>query len=159
MNHHYQDIRTRIADPPKWWDEHAVPRYCEFAPDETADIYAQQVALVEIACQECDQRFLVCFSWGGMTREFHRQEPLTAEDVKQLHYGDPPNACDDCMAGATMNSVPLRVVEFWRRGGEEFTAPDARFPGTRVCLPGYFDWRRLPELEVAIDCEWAENRE
>lgn len=155
MNHHYDDIRSRIAEAPKWWDEHAVPRYCEFTPDETADIYAHEVALVEIACQGCDQEgrttlFLVAFSWNGWEPG---EIPVMLEQVKQLHYGDPPNTgC--CLGGATMSSIPRRVVEFWRKGGEEFTAPDKHNPNMRVCLPGYFDWRRVPELEVAIDCAW-----
>ena len=38
--------------------------------------------------------------------------------------------------------VPLARV--WV--GEQKPAP---------CLPGYFDWRRVAELEVPIDCEWA----
>lgn len=34
---------------------------------------------------------------------------------KSLHYGDPPNVgC--CAAGATMNSIPLYVIQFWKRG-------------------------------------------
>jgi len=142
MHHHYQDIRDRIPEDPKWWDEHAVPRYCEFGPGETADIYASEVALVLIRCQSCDRPFHVCFSWGSMklgqnedgTWYGKTTTPQTVESVEQLHYGDPPNAwC--CAAGATMNSTPVKVLEFWRRN--------------RV------DWERVPELEIAIECEWA----
>ena len=36
--------------------------------------------------------------------------------VGSFHYGDPPPHC--CPSGATMNSVPRAVLEFWRRDGE-----------------------------------------
>lgn len=133
MHHHYNDITSRILAPPMWYDENAVPRYCDFAPDEVADIYATEVALVEIACQDCGQRFNVAFSWDrvewvkGVPR---LHEAMTLADVKRLHYGDPPNAgC--CPAGPTMNCDDLRVLEFWRKD-EAFT------------------WTRIPELEVAL---------
>lgn len=164
MHHHYRDIRDRIADPPLWWDEHAVPRYSPFAPNEVANIYAQQVTLLEIACQGCGTRFAVAFSWDDYvfgtsedgTSWVRQCEPMTPERVQSLHYGDPPNAwC--CAAGPTMNSVPLRVLEFWRRGGKEFTRYDPEFRWAswaykcNVCLPGYSDWRRVPELEIRIE--------
>lgn len=161
MNCGYHDILSRITEPPKWWDEEAVPRYCAFAPDETANIYADEVALVELVCQACEVAFLVAFSWSrdfwGQNEDgtpwVKRRERMTVEAVKELHYGDPPNFC--CGVGATMNSVPRRVVEFWRRHHEEHTKPDERNPSLRICLPGYFDWRRVPELEISIECEWA----
>lgn len=152
MLHHYNDIRSRISEPPKWWDEEGVPRYVDFAPDEVANIYAQEVALVDIACQSCGTRFKVAFSWANI--EWHNGAPelhkrLTPEHIVNLHYGDPPNVgC--CPAGATMNCDDLRVLEFWRKGGEEFTKPDPKNPKLRICLPGYFDWRRVPELEVLL---------
>lgn len=137
MNHHYRDITDKLGAP-QWWDEHAVPRYCDFSPDESADIYAKEVALVLIECQSCETEFRVCFSssrtiWvrGALTQH------SLAGDVERslIHFGDPPNAgC--CPAGPTMNSIPRRVLEFWSQ--------DARF-----------DWKRRPKLERAIDCEWA----
>lgn len=137
MNHHYGDIRSRISEPPKWFDEHAVPRWSAFGPRETANIYADQVAFVHIACQSCSRDFLVCFSWCWSDKALRGQAPLS-ERVRDLHYGDPPNV-ECCPAGPTMNSVPRRVVQFWRRD----TPRD--------------DWRRDPSLEIAIDCEWAED--
>ena len=129
MLHHYEDIRSRIAEPPKWWDEEGVPRYCEFSPHEAANIYARQVALVEIACQACGERFLVAMSAGPF-----RADALAGEIERGvLHYGDPPNVgC--CPAGATMNCDDLRVVEFWRN--------DA--------TTGY-EWQRFPDMERALD--------
>lgn len=130
MNHDYNDIRSRIDAPVLWWDEHAVPRYCKFHPDKAADIYASEVMLCEIACQNCDRRFRVAFSWsfhGALTPLL-----LGEHDVKKAirmaraasvvkgawagnwHYGDPPNV-DCCSVGQTMNSVPIRVIEVWAR--------------------------------------------
>lgn len=139
MHHHYSDILSRIPEPPHWWDEHAVPRWGPFAPDATANIYADEVALVEIACQNCGTRFRVAFTdsrGGRMTRQIQRggQVPeLTLADVirsGQLHYGDPPNAgC--CPAGPTMNCDDLRVLEYWRRPN--------------------WDWERDPSLELALE--------
>ncbi len=152
MNRYHRDIYERISGDPLWFDENAMPRYCAFAPDETANIYAREVALVDIACQGCGHRFLVAFSWDNI--EFVRGVPVkherfTPQTITRLHYGDPPNvAC--CLSGPTMNCLDLRVVEFWRKGGEEFTAPSPHHPTMRVCLPGYFDWRRVPELEVLL---------
>jgi hypothetical protein len=40
MYRRYDDILSRIAEEPTWFDEHAVPRYCTFAPDQIANIYA-----------------------------------------------------------------------------------------------------------------------
>ena len=42
MNTEYDDIRALIAEPPRWWDEFAVPRYCDFHPRRAANIYARE---------------------------------------------------------------------------------------------------------------------
>jgi hypothetical protein len=62
MHTTYADILDRINEPPKWFDEHAVPRYCDFAPREVAYIYAQEAVLVLIHCQNCKAGFRVAFS-------------------------------------------------------------------------------------------------
>lgn len=126
MKHHYRDITDRIGEPPKWWDEAGVPRYSEFKPDESADIYADQVALVLIRCQNCRREFQVCMS---SKRYFdHRLHEQIMDH--SLHYGDPPNyGC--CPAGPTMNSEPIRVLEFW------FNNPK-------------LEWERHEPLEVAL---------
>lgn len=138
MNHHYNDITGRIPERPRWWDENAVPRYCDFSPDETANIYARQVALVEIACQSCGALFLVAFSQSyAFDMRSGKKVPTLAEQAKAgtLHYGDPPNyGC--CASGPTMNSDPQRVVEFWQK--------DDRF-----------EWQRVPELEVPLVAPWG----
>lgn len=165
MNHSYEDIRSRIDEEPRWFDEDAVPRYCAFSPRETANIYADEVVLAEIACQGCGRPFHVCFSsnrLGQYRRAFsiasheamNAGRVLTSEDVAakldacslahaietdELHYGDPPNVfC--CPAGPTMNSVPVRVIEYWRQEKPE---------GARLS-----EWVRVAELERALDPEW-----
>jgi hypothetical protein len=137
MHTSYQDIRSRIPIQPLWWDEQAVPRYDPFTPYLLADIYAIEAALMEIECQGCGHKFLVAFSVDRIQMALG-EVPTTGIDVQALHYGDPPNVgC--CDVGATMNSIPRRVVEFWRRD----------------VAPLYTEWVRVPELEVEIDADWA----
>ena len=134
MNHHYADIRSRITEPPQWWDEHAVPRYVPFSPKETANIYARECALIEIACQGCGALFNV--AWSRSNHDIGQNEDGTCWvkeskpfDPQRFHYGDPPNAgC--CPAGPTMNSEPKRVLESWRKD--------------------WPDWVRQPEKEGEI---------
>lgn len=133
MNHHYRDIRDKAGEP-LWWDENAVPRYCEFGPRETANIYAREAALVLIRCQDCGAEFKVAFSYSPWP---DREKISDQIKTDVIHYGDPPNA-DCCPAGPTMNSVPVRVLEFWTQ--------------TDLVTDG---WRRVPDLEREIDCEWA----
>lgn len=138
MNHHYEDIRSRIPEPPKWFDESAVPRWSAFGPRETANIYADEVCFVHIECQNCGHPFLVCFSWCKSDEYLDPKKAPLSKRVKDLHYGDPPNiGC--CPSGPTMNSVPRRVVQFWSR------------------VDPSLEWHRVPELEIAIDCDWADD--
>lgn len=148
MNHDYRDIRDRIPDPPKWWDEHAVPRYCDFGPDEVANIYAGEVCLLQIACQECGTLYEVAMSssnmdivMGGMQLSDAVRLSETS-DLRAVHYGDPPRGCPGrCSAGATMNSVPIKVLEFWRK---------------QTPREG-FGWERVSDLEIDVTPEWAED--
>lgn len=123
MNNEYRDIRDRIAEPPKWWDEFAVPRYCEFAPRHAANIYAREAALIATECQACRTPFLVCLTAG-------RGRIAAAVKDRSLHYGDPPNV-ECCAGGPSMNCVDVRVVEFWRRD--------------------VADWERDPSLEIDLE--------
>ncbi len=135
MHHRYADILDRIPEAPTWFDEYAVPRFVPFAPDRLADIYATEAALVEIACAGCERPFLVAFSVGRMEMILRKGVSLEQRvRDKTLHYGDPPNI-DCCPSGPTMNSDPVRVVEFWSREK--------------------FDWRRRPELEVSLNGDGA----
>lgn len=140
MHNDYTDITSRIPEPPRWYDEDAVPRYCDPSPDTVSNIYAREVAFVEIACQNCGAEFLVAFS---QAHNFHygtgKPIPWLSERVRDgtLHYGDPPNAgC--CASGPTMNSEPRRVVSFWRKDYQQS-----------------WDWERVPELEIPIQADWA----
>lgn len=128
MHHHYSDITDKLGIP-QWYDEHAVPRYCVFGPDEVANIYASQIALLEIHCQECGTPFLVAMSWDPFR---YVNRPSLKEEItdKSVHWGDPPNiGC--CCAGATMNCIDKRVLEFWERSR--------------------FEWHRVRELEINLD--------
>lgn len=127
MNPTYFDIRDRIVEAPTWFDENAVPRYCDFHP-EHCDIYARECILLRIACQNCGREFDVAMSW---TNHDGRLSRLSAQECPE--YSDPPNV-ECCASGPTMNSIPLRIVEFWQRDN--------------------FEWVRLPDLERKLDCEW-----
>lgn len=145
MNQCYHELLAALGTP-QWFDEHAVPRFIPFAPREVANIYADQVLLVEIQCQACRARFRVAFSESLssllMEHAMTGSPPLPISERARLfgavarggpHFGDPPNvAC--CPAGPTMNSESLRVIEAWERS-------DA------------FEWVRRPELEIALDEE------
>ncbi|MFH1110952.1 MAG: hypothetical protein V1790_17400 [Planctomycetota bacterium] len=130
MRHDYPDIRRRIADPILWYDSDGCPRYDSFAPGLCTNIYAREVALVEIACQACGERFQVemhttAFEWGVST--------IAAEITGDcLHYGDPPfHPMGGQCSGTTMNCDDLRVLEYWVRER--------------------FDWERKPEFEMALE--------
>jgi len=144
MNCDYADIRSRIPEPPKWFDEHGVPRYCDFAPGEQANIYADEVVLALVTCQGCGHEFSVCFSH---TMSFAVAEAIRDGNdphgvksladlirLRELHYGDPPNI-QCCPSGPTMNSELRRVIEYWQLGGD--------------------DKRRLTALEVDISPDWV----
>jgi hypothetical protein len=144
MNTYYGDILSRIPEPPLWWDEVAVPRFCEFSPQEVANIYASYAVLALVTCQGCGTEYRVAFSQGSMDRYLGRDEageirwaPTLDEAVleKGLHYGDPPNG-NCCCAGPTMNSEPRRVLEFWKRAGG-------------------MEWERDAAFEVDIEPEWV----
>lgn len=130
MLHHYSDITDKLGEP-EWWDEQGVPRYCEFSPDEGANIYSDEILLLVIECQDCGREYKVAMSGPGDGRGDGLADRVRAGT---LHYGDPPNyGCDG--AGASMNSIPRRVVEFWERSWPEPV--------------------RVPELEIPIECDWA----
>lgn len=150
MNHHYDDIREKIPEPPQWWDENAVPRYCPFTPDAVADLYAHEVVLAEVTCQGCGHLFRVAFSLNSLTKIPVGHTLADAIRDKALHYGDPPNiGC--CAAGPTMNSEPRRVVEYWHTHHKEYVKE-----GGIVADGRYFDWVRDPMLEVEIVPDWVE---
>jgi len=140
----YEDITSRLGNP-LWHDEHGVPRYDQFTRELVADIYAREIALVEIQCQACLKRFDVAFSYAPMQQVSNPNLPSLSEEVTDdtLHYGDPPRHDDPgghgC-AGETMNCNDLRVLQFWQMNQE-------------------YDWKRIPRLELRLEREENEVKE
>jgi len=137
MHSSFDDLIALSKDPPKWWDEHGIPRFCEFHPDVISSFYAHEVALLQIECQNCGHEFVVCVAQDGSDlASFHlvgREPVRLSEAIQQIHYGDPPNiGC--CASGPSMNSIPRKVLQFWEHG-----------PHTN------YEWRRVPRLEVEIE--------
>ena len=135
MYRRYDDILSRIGEEPAWFDEHAVPRYCEFAPEKIADIYADEAALAEVTCQWCKHVFRVAFSQDNAYAQVPSESIAEAIRSRTLHFGDPPNFC--CDVGASMNSEPRRVIEYWHRHDP-------------------YTWTRDSSFEVDIRPDWVE---
>lgn len=129
MNRYYDDILKLTTEPPTWFDEQTVPRYCKFTPDWLG--FTDEAALVEIACQCCQRKFRVAFSRDRF--ESHKYGATLAESIraKDLDYGDPPNV-DCCASGPTMTTETQRVLEYWRR-------------------EPFHEWSRDSTLEVTFD--------
>lgn len=121
----YLDIRKRIPEPPKWFDAHGVPRYGDFHPSLSVNVYASEVLLYEIACQSCLRRFLVEENWSHLSindiMAKRKTPPLSERVVRaEIHYGDPPCFGDEgCCAGATMNCLDVKTVQFWSRVNDQ----------------------------------------
>jgi len=110
----YEDIKKRIKEAPKWYDQNGVPRYDKFHPKLSPNIYASEVVLMEISCQSCGERFDVEMNWSEMDKILRNIYSLHEQiENKCIHYGDPPNGC--CACGATMNCNDLRIIQFWER--------------------------------------------
>jgi len=158
MRASYDDIRAladKLGLQPLWWDTHGVPRYVEHHPRHAADIYANEVVLLRIACQLCATEQLVQMTWSSMSTiraTIHAEWAALSRaapkpDIGQMslaefirtgtiHYGDPPHHDVDgefCHAGCTMNCDDLMIVEYWRRDEG--------------------DWQRDSALEVTLPTE------
>ena len=114
MFNDYSDITDRIADPPLWWDEQGVPRYAEFHPYQAANIYAREVALLEIACFECSRRFQAAVSTAGVLGRPEVCDLAEGIEKREIDYGDPPNY-GNCRSGASTGCFNLRVLQYWSR--------------------------------------------
>jgi len=122
MHDGYEDITSRIDEPPTWYDQNGVPRYGEFHPDSCPNIYSRLVVSMRIACQHCGRRFDV---------EMHSGVLLDRRDgilPKEWHYGDPP--AHGCV-GDSMNCEDLEVLQVWHKQD--------------------WEWQRCEELEGPID--------
>ena len=159
MHRHYRDILDRIAEPPVWFDENAVPRFCEFSTSETAYIYTNEAALVLIECQSCATLFKVAFTelnlrdelWDNSKKKVKNISDLIADG--SIHYGDPPNIrC--CGVGPTMNSVPIRVLEYWYKPVIRGEGLEGSVIKDRRAL----DFRRDPEFEIDIPDRHGSSR-
>jgi hypothetical protein len=118
MNRCYSDILDRIKEEPKWFDENAVPRYCNINVNDVADIYAYEVLFAKIACQACQHEFVVAFSCGRYNPDTYLTPKVIQylsdpDEFGPLLYGDPPNI-NCCDAGPTMNSEFKSIIEFWK---------------------------------------------
>lgn len=128
----YKDIKDRIKDPILWFDCNGVPRYDDFKPDLSPNIYAEEVCLLKIRCQNCRQEFLVEMNWSKANLIFNEHSTSLSEWIKRgtIHYGDPPRHDDH--AGETMNCDDIEVVEFWSQSSDNW------------------EWVRKKELEIKL---------
>ena len=136
MKANFSDIVSRIAEKPSFYQEDGVPRYGRFTPDMSPCVHASEIALMEIACQVCDTRFNV-----AIYNPIMQNGEILANSIKDgsIHYKDPPNTgC--CSAGATMNSWPIRIIEYWRR-----------YDPTLKGELSWYNWDRNPKLEGFIN--------
>lgn len=139
MNRLYDDIISKMGEP-LWYDGLRVPRYVEFHPRHTG-VYDTVVVLFEIKCQQCARKFRVAreFDTFDMMRLSGQMPPPEDAQFAErlgrfLHWGDPPrHGGEDCPAGDTMNSIPVRVLQWWVKS-----------------RAGSFAWERKPEFEVEI---------
>src|SRR6056297_56366 len=83
----YKDIKSRIDEAPKWYDEQGVPRYDDFHPSMANNFYAKEAILLQIACQNCHQKFKACLT--QRTLQIHKLGSFENK-LDTLHYGDPP---------------------------------------------------------------------
>lgn len=151
MFRYYGDILSRIAEEPTWWQEEGVPRYGAFDPAESTGIYCNEVVLLEIACQHCDHRFFVTVERDATDRRL-------AKEIREgeMGWADPPNAgC--CGWGPRDTSVPIRVVEYWARGHQEYIEVRA-IAGREMAViadpDAYSEWRRDASLEIVFPPEF-----
>lgn len=136
MHRSYDDIISRISEPPLWWQEGGIPRYKAFDPKSSTGIAAAEVALAEIACQITGVRFLVSIE-GGSDRP-------VAKAIREgtLCYGDPPNL--PTVSAYTLSEM-LRVVQYWSRCHPEYVVD-----GRIVDWKSYDEWLRDPSLEITL---------
>lgn len=142
----YPDLLEGRPEP-LWWDERGVPRWLKWEPGIGEEGYVDEAVLLLIMCQSCGHKFRVSMhhDWyeGRIARNRGRDDSF-ARRIRErtLHYGDPPCSPPCCDVGPTMNSVPLRVLEYWHRP---------------IVGPGGLQWQRNPELEVSVIPDWWED--
>lgn len=126
MHADYLDILQRITDKPQWWDEHGVPRYNRFRPEDSPNVYTEECALVVVECAVCRREFK-----GEVNGGVWRGTTVLASMVQEgdVEYGSPPrHTC----TGDAVGAHTVRVLEFWRR------------------CAAVMVWERVPGLEVEV---------
>jgi len=133
MKPNFSDL-IKPDQEPLWWDWRGVPRYAKWEPGIGLDeLPATEHALLLIRCQGCGTPFVV--DAVSLSKEDGLADLIRE---RRLHYGDPPfKPC--CSVGYSMNSVPIRVLQYWHC---EYT-------------PSGIRWVRDASLEVDITLEWA----
>ena len=137
----YEDVMSRIAEPPTWWTN-GFPRFGPFQPT-AVDIYTRCVALVHTKCL-CGFDFHEAVHVVGGEKQIEAFKARVAQG--RIGMGDPPNACEYLSGrpcdGQSSTSREIRVLEFWER-------PDYPTDG----LPEGESWeshlafKRQPEFE------------
>jgi hypothetical protein len=96
----YSDI-TDLAGTPQWFDENAVPRYCQFHPSRLAFKASNECALLSARCGQCNHQFHIALS-----RTKRGDNPIS------LSIGHPPNI-NCCTLGPATDVVVKTVLEYW----------------------------------------------
>jgi hypothetical protein len=130
MHLDYSDILAK-AGPPTYWGPFGVPRYEEF--DATRlNVFTSHAAKLHVLCQSCGREFVVVSTYDKSSEVLELPELQEAKDpwhaLGSFHYGYPP--VHHC-AGDSIASLPLEILEFWKR-------------------KGLTDWARVPEYEFAL---------
>lgn len=143
MRNEYEDIMDAVNKDPLWWDENGTPRFAPFEPRMVPDIYAREAILMLIHCQNCETEFEVSLTSGIDGYVFLGTMFPLADRIKSgtVHYGDPPNT-NCCPVGPSMNSVPVKVLQYWRRDYDKT-----------------FAWERVASLELEIENPFDELSE
>jgi hypothetical protein len=99
--------------------------------------------------------FFVAFS----VINFREQTIAEAIRSKTLHYGDPPrHDGSSCLAGATMNSEPRRVLEYWHRNDPKYVGTKNGMKNVVLDHKAWSTWTRDASLEVDIQPNWVTLR-
>ena len=114
MLRNYDDIRSRIRDAIRRWDDNGVPRYCDFSP-EACGVYDVVAALVEVGCQACMERFrvVVTFDRESLRQVGERYALPAAGNIGTFRYGDPPfhsHGTDGCVGNNLFTRRRISLV-------------------------------------------------
>jgi len=133
----YKDIREKLGTP-NWIDQHGVPRYYEFNPKDTAEIYNDWVLLLEVECQSCGKKFKCATSlaWYQVWLKSPKLKDPTIEVIMNhlFGWGDAPwhdadgneAGFESQCAGTTMstNCIPIGLWHKVRSEWREMEIPE-----------------------------------